>query len=397
MKRLLFICWDGPQVNYLEGLFLPIFAGLRSSYQIYILQFSWAGPEKVLHLKSTCEAAGIKYAHFSIQRKPHPLIGSLVTLYKGSKFIQNFVRQHQIDIIMPRSTFPAAMALAVLRIHPNLKLVFDADGLPLEERVDFSDLNPKGIQYKLLKSIETKAIEQADVVITRTHAAIKYLVKDRPALNNKFFTVSNGRDINFFRDNHTRESVRKKLGVPQDALLIVYAGSLGPQYCAAEMLQVYHDVAVLKEHTYLLLLTGNAAYLENAVLSKLIDKKVIIKSVPFQEVPAYLAAADVALAIRQPTFSMKGVAPIKMGEYLLTGLPVVASAGIGDTEEVLKNEASCFVLEDHGQENLKLAANWIVEVHGKRSIREGARALGIREFSLDKSIDSYRLALNELS
>lgn len=397
MKRLLFICWDGPQVNYLEGLFLPIFAGLRNSYEIYVLQFSWANTEKVLHLERVCHAAGVKYTHFDIQRKPHPLVGSLFTIYKGSNFIRKFVRQHSIDIIMPRSTFPAAMTLRALKEQKKVKMVFDADGLPLEERVDFSRLNPSGIQYKLLKSIESKAIEQADVVITRTNAAIEYLTRNKPVLRDKFFTVSNGRDIDFFSDSSQRESIRNLLGIANDALVLVYAGSLGPQYCVAEMLQVYHEVSVLNSNTYFFILTGNQGYLSESGLLDTENDNLIIKTVPFQKVPAYLAAADVALAIRQPTFSMKGVAPIKIGEYLLTKLPVVASAGIGDTEEILEDEASCFVLKDHEQDSLKAAATWAVDVYDKSNIKEEARALGIREFSLEKSIESYKIALSQLN
>ncbi len=397
MRRLLFICWDGPQVNYLEGLFLPIFAGLRERYQIYILQFSWADSEKITHLERACAAMGVPYAHFPVQRRPHPLVGTITTLYKGSNFIQKFVKQHCIDILMPRSTFPAAMVLKAIPKLQHVQVIFDADGLPLEERVDFSGLNSKGLQYKLLKSFETKAIEQADIVITRTHAAIEYLTKEDPALRNKFFTVSNGRDITIFSDKGQREVVRRALGIPEDALLLVYAGSLGPQYCVAEMLQVYYQVAKLKHSVYFLILTGSQEYLARPEFAEFLNKNVIIKNASFQEVPGYLSSADVGLAIRQPSFSMKGVAPIKIGEYLLTGLPVIASVGIGDTEAVLKNEACCFVLNDHEHESLKNAAAWAVEIFAKTAVKEEARALGIREFSLKRSIKSYRAALNQLN
>ncbi len=384
-------------MNYLEGLFLPIFVGLKRSYNIYIIQFSWASTEKVAHLSRVCESAGITYAHFHVQRRPHPLLGSLITLYKGTKFLQDFVRQHQINIVMPRSTFPAAMVLNVLHKHSHLKMIFDADGLPLEERVDFSGLNPRGFQYKLLKSFETKAIERADVVITRTNATVEFLANNMPAIKSKFFTVSNGRDINFFKDNHTRSVVRSSLGIPEEALMLVYAGSLGPQYCVSEMMHIYQEVASQMNNVYLLILTGNTAYLDNSAFTKFIDERVLVKSVPFQEVPSYLAAADVALAIRQPSFSMKGVAPIKIGEYLLTGLPVVASAGIGDTEAILKNKSCCFVLKNHKQESLQSAASWIGEVYNKSTLKEEARALGIKEFSLENSIKTYTMALRNLN
>src|SRR5690606_31076769 len=73
---------------------------------------------------------------------------------------------------------------------------------------------------------------------------------------------------------------------------------------------------------------------------------IILKKVPVSEVSDYLNAADLGFGLRQPTYSMQGVAPIKLGEYLLTGLPVIASKGIGDTTEILHAFDDCF-LYDH--------------------------------------------------
>ena len=65
--------------------------------------------------------------------------------------------------------------------------------------------------------------------------------------------------------------------------------------------------------------------------------------VNFNEIPMYLSAADIAFSLRIPRYSMRGVFPIKLAEYLLMGLPVITSKGIGDTEDLLKDAPGVFI------------------------------------------------------
>src|SRR5690606_911920 len=131
-----------------------------------------------------------------------------------------------------------------------------------------------------------------------------------------------------------------QLGIRENEMLMVYCGSLGPQYGWDEMLNIFN---VYSKHNSArwLILTGNTQFAEDRIPNNL-KEKVIIKKVPFEQVPEYLNAGDIGFAIRKPSFSMQGVAPIKLGEYLLMGIPVIASKGIGDTDEIMKDFPECF-------------------------------------------------------
>ena len=196
-----------------------------------------------------------------------------------------------------------------------------------------------------MKSAETKMLKSADAVITRSQKAIDiHIANIGESYRSKFSVVFNGRDKNVFAYQPTiREKVRKELGL-KDELLFVYAGSLGPQYCLTEMLEMFKAYAQ-KHLAKFLILTGNTAFAEQNIPTEL-KAHVILKSVPSAKVSFYLNGGDVALGLRKPTFSMQGVAPIKLGEYLLCGLPVIASKGIGDTEKILENFEECY-LYDH--------------------------------------------------
>ncbi len=122
-----------------------------------------------------------------------------------------------------------------------------------------------------------------------------------------------------------------------------------------------------------------------------------MKSVKSDEVPFYLNAADVAFALRQPTFSMQGVAPIKLGEYLLCGLPVIASKGIGDTDDILKNFQECY-LYDHSSK-LEKQKDKITDFLEKVVLADKKNlATKAQEFfSLEAAAESYINAIKKIT
>ena len=397
MKKLLFITWDGPQTSYMEGLFMPIFHAINNkdhSLEFHILQFTWAGKEKTNQVAKKAAELGIHYRALPILKKPVASLGSLVTLYTSSGKIKKYIKQHNIDIVMPRSTFPAFMVKKIR--NKDFKIIFDADGLSIEERVDFAGLKRNSFLYKFLKSTETKMLKNADVVMTRSQKAIDIYIENigenfRP----KFFVVKNGKDKNLFsKNNEFRSQARKELNLNRE-FLFVYAGSLGPQYCFPEMLEIFRKYAENKQAKFLIL-TGNITFAEENIPQE-ISSKIIVNSVASDKVPFYLNAADCAFALRQPKYSMQGVAPIKLGEYLLCGLPVIASKGIGDTEEILQEFEECF-LYDHNldsKENLYNVQEYIKNCifTDPNKIREKA----LQHFSLEASALSYLNAIYSLS
>jgi len=395
-KNLLFITWDGPQTSYVEGLFMPIFQEIAkiSDVKFHVLQFTWADEIKVSHTKNVAEKMGIKYAALPIIRKPNVSFGSLLTVFTSSGKIKKYIKENNIDIVMPRSTFPAMMINQIK--DRNFKLIFDADGLPIEERIDFAGLKTDSFQYKLMKSAETKMLKNADAVITRSEKAIYVHISNIGEDNrNKFSVVFNGRDKNLFKLNaNSRLEARKELGL-EDEFMFVYAGSLGPQYCFSEMLEIFKNFSQ-SNNSIFLILTGNTEFAEQNMPSDL-KSNIILKSVKSDEVPFYLNAADVTFALRKPTFSMQGVAPIKLGEYLLCGLPVIASKGIGDTDNILENFEECYLF-DHAV-SLELQKEPITNFLEKSIFahRNNIAKKAQNYFSLEAAAESYIKAIKKIN
>lgn len=399
MQKLLFISWDADTSNYLESLFFPIFDGIQqqAQFQIHILQFSWAEQEEVRRIQNIATSKNLIFNHHKITKGKFQKLSALYAVYKGVFAIKNYIENHDIQIIMPRSTMPAMMINRLadwIRKH-EIKVIFDADGLPLEERIDFAGLKSSDIQYRLLKKEETKLLHHADHILVRTLKAKEiHLQNLGPRKESKFSIVTNGRDSSFFNfKTENRNQIRAKLGLNEDTKLFVYSGTIGPQYALDEMIAIFQTYWNLNKNASFVLLTRNPQLITEQIPEEL---KEVIKplATDFDQIPKYLAAADLAFSLRLPAPSLAGIAPIKLGEYLLMGIPTIASAAVGDTESMLKPCDFCHIYQHNDPERMPKVINWINQL---KSNREEITLFGQENFSLDLSIQQYLAVLNAKS
>ena len=399
--NILFVTWDGPQVSYLEGLFLPIFDKLQArGMRFHVLQFTWADPARIALARDACCALGISYQSVRIMRWPRA-IGALVSAVWGAWHVRRAVHRHAIDVVMPRSTMPGLSVLLGVRAN-ECPIVFDADGLPLDERVDFAGQSPSSPVHRLLRDIEAQVVRRASVVLTRSAKASDILLARAGAGTgaDKFHVVSNGRDAQRFHTQtpEIRSQVREQVGISDSAPLLVYAGSTGPQYCVVEMLQLFQAVRTRRPEARMLVLSQSPDYFLATMASVAPDASaaVVVMAVQSAEVPVYLATADLGLALRRPSFSMQGIAPIKLGEYLLCGVPVIATSGIGDADAVARDAG--LLVTHMGSAEVEQTADWFVEtvLTDREDFRLRCRQSGKQHFSLEASVDLYVHALEHM-
>ena len=123
-----------------------------------------------------------------------------------------------------------------------------------------------------------------------------------------------------------RVQVRLKLGIPEESKVILYMGSF---FYFSGLPELVNEFAKSNsENTYLVLVGGGEQdqELRNQVAKLGISKKVIFTGfIGFEELPGYLAAADVAVNPMLSSLVSNAAFPNKVIQYLATGLAVATT------------------------------------------------------------------------
>lgn len=392
-KRCLFITWDGPQVNYLEALFLPIFTSLQASgHQFFVLQFTWGEAGRASLAEEACKAAGIPYRKVHVWRSLGG-IGPFFTALIGARHIRKAVRDWNVDTLMPRSLMPA-LATLFFSDRRKLRILFDADGLAADERVDFANLSPSGLTYRLLRDVEAQMVRQSNGVIVRSEAAIATLVARAGAGNEmtKFTVVTNGRDVQPYVDAFEK-SVRKSTKTP---FTVCYVGSVGVKYGLDKMIEVVFELKKNIPDLQWKIFTGSAekVWCELRKYSTSDMSWISVDFLASDDLASALVDCDLGLAFPQKTYSMHSVTLTKLGDYMLAGVPVIGTGGVGDIDSL---EPEGVFLESNGTNHQEIL-NWICKkvIPFRKEIRQRCYEIGIERYSLENTVNKYQSALNKI-
>ncbi len=139
--------------------------------------------------------------------------------------------------------------------------------------------------------------------------------------------IPNGIDLEPLYHPATAVS-RRELDIPDDATVLIYCGRLGPEKNVDLLLQAFAGAAQAVPSAYLVLVGGGPAESSIQEQAEQLSRVRCVGQVPYEEVPAYLALADLFA-----TASVTEVHPLSVIEALAAGLPVLGihSPGISDT------------------------------------------------------------------
>lgn len=386
-NKVLFITWDGPEVTYIENLFAPIFEMLQKKflYEIHIMQFTSADSTKIEARKINVEKMGLRYLGIQTSKK-YTLFSLLKAKFFDKNLIEKYLDRNNIGVIMPRALNSYFIVNSILK-RDKYKFVWDADGFPLEERVEFAGLSINSFRYKFLKKNELEGYKAALSIICRTLKA-KAIISEMGGKDfnkNKIFVVSNG---TFVPEKFTSSVERS------EQLTIVYSGSLGDQYLFPEMIQMFKWIKKTIPNALFKILTFNVDFAKNYVESNEPDliSSIEIKTVAAEDVYNELRSAHIGISFRKPSISMQGVAPIKIVEYLTAGLSIIYNPRVGDLDNILGGNSFTYSWDLKTCPDTKSLDQWIhhqIKIDHSDEIKK----LANRYFSMDQTVNMYHHAL----
>jgi len=272
-------------------------------------------------------------------------------------------------------------------------------GLFAEESVGHNSWKEGGLKYRLVKLMEKKCLISVDfiTVLTRRH---KDFVSDSHFLRNKnkpIQIIPCCVDLEKFNVAERNSYVAKELGL-EDKFVLVYLGSLGTCYFLPEMIDFFMHLKRKVNNAFFLFVThSDKQIVTHAAKEKGLgsaDFKVIESS--FDKIPAILSICDAGIYFINPYMKF-GSFPIKLGEYLACGLPVIVNSGIGDTEDIVRDHGVGAVIHVFSADEYERSLRELLELLSKKDIlKESCREVADKYLSLTMGSQMYKDIYNTL-
>lgn len=315
------------------------------------------------------------------------LLATTYDLACGVAALRLIMLRNDIRLFHSRGYLPMAIATRASR---SLPILFDIRGLQPEEYVDGGVWREGELKWRLAKRDERR-------FFARSAAAVVLTEKIRPVVEARF--AESGRsavplavipccvELSRFRfDPDARVRLRGRLGVGAEDVVLVYSGSIGTWYRPEDMARF---AAAFREvtgrTTHLLWLVNNDADRARAASTAagLAPRRVhVARADASDDVPAYLSAADAAMALITPSFSKQSSSPTKYAECLAMGLPIVIHDAVGDGADLVRRGAAVGIPCPPTEEDLRRGARALCDAMTRG--RDAFRSMAEELFDIDR-------------
>ena len=390
---ILYLTYDGLTDPLGQSQVMPYLAGLaRRGHRITIVSCEKAAAMAELgaQVREACAAAGLEWVPLRYRKRP-PILSTLLDLAAMRRAAFALASEREYGIVHCRSYLTALIGLALKR-RRKLRFLFDMRGFWIDERFE-RGIWPAGHPlYKrvarFLRRAERRFFREADAIVSLTNAALPRIAA-LGGIEERVTVIPCCVDLDHFdpQGGERRREGRAMLGLPDDAPLMVYVGSVGGAYPLAPVAELFRSWSAGRKQARLLFVTRHepgAILADSGVAS--IAGQVIVRAASRAEVPALVAAGDCGVSVILPSPCAVATSPTKIGEMLAMGLPVIANDGVGDTAAILAVGGAGAVLADLSQAEIERCAA------AARSLSvpsEEARNVARSWFSLAQGVDYY--------
>ncbi len=283
--------------------------------------------------------------------------------FRRIRFVFSNFKQERYNMIFVRdSVFDALLAIYIKRRY-KVPFVFEMSN-PIEQNRDFHKVYRSKHKYfwyfisKIEAHIIRYALHKADLVIPISKWLKEDFVK-KGIERSKILPLPEGVDMSRFSDADG-EAIRRQYNL-KDSNVVIYLGTMDKMRHLGILVHAFSKVKKSRKDVKLLMVgDGNDKLNLERLAGELgiRDDVVFTGQVYFDDIPNFIAAADVGASPVPPLDFYKLSSPIKIFEYMALGKPVVVNEEIPEQEEVM-HESGGGVLVKFEAESF---ANGIIEL-----------------------------------
>jgi glycosyltransferase involved in cell wall biosynthesis len=379
----------------------PYLLGLaQRGYRIHVLSAEKAGQDiLVAQYQRLFDDAGIRWSRVRYHNIP-PLISTIYDLLQMYFVAKKIIKSEAIRLVHCRS-FPPAVIGYHLKRTLGVKYIFDfrdfyADGGLVNKPFKFV--------YRYLKKLEGPMIRAADKVVCLTHKAkellVQWYLQDVASPDGRFQVIPCCADFQHFNVSRLtpadRLTARLRAGVRRDEFVLLYLGSLGPDYLLPQQMALFRQVLEVRPGARFVFVSNNGKELVEAECDAqgVAREAIRFLSADRMDVPALISVADLSVVFIRADLSKAGCFPTKLAELFACNVPVIANAGVGDLDAIISlRKNGSFVVPDFAVGTLRSAVEKVIGCQDSNAvnIRENSR-----EFALEEGVARYAAMYQEL-
>jgi len=324
----------------------------------------------------------IKWRHLVYHRK-FRLLSRCYDMVCGMFVVMWILKRHKISIVHARGPIPAMIAFLPVKIF-GIKLFFDTRGFLADKYVCGELLKKGSIAYKLLKWCEDILIRKSDYLTVETRRHAEELLKTYPWLSAKMGIIPccvDTQKFNYQLFPERRDSVFD----------LVFLGKVRTWYLLEDMFDFFAVMSKdITNARFTFITESDPRHIYSAAEKKGIEEAMVrVMKAQRSDVPALLSAANAGIFFMN-TYQQYNFSPIKFGEFLACGLPVIINFGFGDCDEIALKEDVGVAINEFSEKEYE---RQILKLKGLLSegdaLRQRCREIAERYFSLDMGVNRY--------
>lgn len=250
---------------------------------------------------------------------------------------------------------------------------------------------------RLLERLELHMYRHAALVVSVTQSFIDNLER-RGIQRPHVAYVPNGIDPSFWRCQVDTGALRTRLGIPPDAVVAAYMGTIGMAHGIGTVLEAAEILR--REHSQVwFLIVGEGAEraaLEEEARRRGLTHLVFTGQVPREEIPALMHAADIALVLLKDSPLFCTVLPSKLFEALASGRPIILGVR-GEAQRVLEQARAGLPIAPENAADLADAIRRLAaDPPARLAMGEAGRAYVAQEFDRARWAGRYAALLAQV-
>jgi glycosyltransferase involved in cell wall biosynthesis len=290
--------------------------------------------------------------YHKIMSKEFPLKRPVFTL-DTARMLNKIIKTHKFDIIHDRGYLFGGAGTKVGNKH-DIPVLLQIDDDWVETEALASRITSTNFYKNRALSWCKKLMGKVDHAFTVSDTLRQTVIKTWGGVSGKISVIPNGADIEKFKPDREPLGLRKELKLDKKAKVVTFVGALGPWHGIQYLIMAAPSIIKKNPEAHIWLVGGakeyDSMYLQDLISNlKLKNNVHILGSRPSEDIPRILVESDVGVA-PYPQFDM-GFSPLKIFEYMASGVPIVSS-DLPSIREILVDNKTGVLVEPENVDDL---------------------------------------------